>query len=626
VKLFQKFFAELAALIIILIYISTLAVTVIHLDVGELATVQATLGIAHPTGYPLYTIIGFIFSKILFFVNTIYALNLLAAVYCAISVYLLVKLSYFVLDNLEITDENSKKKKKKNFSIELDESQKITISITIGWMIGLSKTFWFQSTSVEVYSLHLLLLSFILLFTVKAYFTGDSKYWYLTAVFLALGFSNHMTTILIIPGIAFLFFYKNRFNKPAFIIILKMLLIFTPILVLLYLYLPIRAAQDPVLNWGNPVDWERFFRHVSGKQYQVWIFSSIEAVKKQFEYFISTLPSELAYVGLVTSIIGIPYLYRLSKILFSFFLINFVATLLYSINYDIADIDAYFLLAYISLIFLSIGILIHIIKKISTKYVYTLLLIPIIMLSFNYTKVDQSRIYVFEDYTKTVLDLSDNESIIFSYMWDYLIAPSYYFQYVEGYRDDVNIIDKELLRRSWYFIQLEKNMPEVTVNIKPEIESFLKALQPFERDEPFDPNFLERNYRALMTALVEKNINERDFYITPELFQNEMQRGEFQLPQGFSLVPMELFFKVVKSPSEYVDADPTMINIRFSKNPGHYESTIRRFIANMMVYRIAYELQFKEIEKAKNIYLMLINNYPEQRIPQSIIEQMNQLL
>jgi len=80
VKLFQRFFAELAALIIFIIYLSTLAVTVIHLDAGELATVQATLGIAHPTGYPLYSIIGFIFSKIFFFLDTIYALNLLAAV------------------------------------------------------------------------------------------------------------------------------------------------------------------------------------------------------------------------------------------------------------------------------------------------------------------------------------------------------------------------------------------------------------------------------------------------------------------------------------------------------------------------------------------------------------------
>lgn len=625
-KVLQRFYAEAAALIIFIIYLTTLASTVIHLDSGELAAVQATLGIAHPTGYPLYTIIGFIFSKILFFFDTIYSLNLLAAVYCSLSVLILIKLSRLILDNINTTSPDLKSKKKKPVAFELDEEQKMVISLTIGLMIGLSKTFWFQSTSVEVYSLHLLLLSFILLFTVKAYFYGDIKYWYCTAVFLALGFSNHMTTILLIPGLAFLFFHKNGFNKSSFIIILKMLVIFIPLLALIYSYLPIRALQDPILNWGNPVDWERFLRHVSGKQYQVWIFSSIEAAKKQFQYFIETLPVELGYVALATSVIGIPLLHKFSKVVLLFFVINFFSTLLYSINYDIADIDAYFLLAYISLIFLSAGTLIHFIKKIPKRYIFIPFFLPLIMFSFSYSKVDQSKIYTFEDYTKAALDHSKEGSIIFGYLWDYLISPSYYVQYVEKYRSDVNIIDKELLRRSWYFTQLEKNMPKVIANVKPEVDSFLKALQPFERDEPFDPNFLERNYRALMTALVEKNINEREFYITPELFQNEMQRGEFQLPPGYTLVPMELFFKVVKDTSEYVDADPTAVNIRFSNNADYYQSTIRRFIANMMVYRIAYELQFNEIQKAKNIYDKLQNEYSEQRIPQTIIEQMNKLL
>jgi len=40
------------------------------------------------------------------------------------------------------------------------------------------------------------------------------------------------------------------------------LAVFLPILIGIYLYLPIRAAQNPALNWGNPVDYERLMRHV----------------------------------------------------------------------------------------------------------------------------------------------------------------------------------------------------------------------------------------------------------------------------------------------------------------------------------------------------------------------------
>jgi hypothetical protein len=54
----------LSGLILFIIYLITLAPSVVQIDAGELAAVQATLGIAHPTGYPLFTIIGFLFSKL----------------------------------------------------------------------------------------------------------------------------------------------------------------------------------------------------------------------------------------------------------------------------------------------------------------------------------------------------------------------------------------------------------------------------------------------------------------------------------------------------------------------------------------------------------------------------------
>jgi tRNA(Phe) wybutosine-synthesizing methylase Tyw3 len=47
----KQYYAGLTALIVFLIYFTTMASTVIHLDAGELAAVQSTLGIAHPTGF-----------------------------------------------------------------------------------------------------------------------------------------------------------------------------------------------------------------------------------------------------------------------------------------------------------------------------------------------------------------------------------------------------------------------------------------------------------------------------------------------------------------------------------------------------------------------------------------------
>ena len=618
-KFFERFYSEVTAALVFIIYISTLAPTIIHLDAGELTTVQATLGIAHPTGYPLFTMIGFLVSKIFFFANTIIILNLLAALYCAAAVLVFCKLIKLVLDNEQFLIPLSKKTKAIG---EITPFQKSIIASVIGLSIGLSKTFWFQSTSVEVYSLHLFLISLILYVSLKAFYLSNVKYWYLLAVLLALSFSNHMTTILLLPGIAFLFFKQNGFKKESFILILKMLAIFFPVLIVIYLYLPLRAMQDPLLNWGNPIDLERFLRHVSGKQYQVWIFSSVEAAKKQLVYFINSLPTELGYAALITSLIGIPLTIKRVKNFSLFLTINFIVAVFYSINYDIADIDSYFLLAFISLTLLSLGSMVLFTQKIPQKFIAVLFLIPLAMMAVNYSEVDQSEKYAFEDYTKSILENTAQDGIVFSYLWDYFVSPSYYYQYVDEFRKDVAVIDKELLRRSWYFNQLSTNMPGITNKIQPQIKKFLKSLQPFERDERFDANIIENNYRSLMTSLISSNIGERDFYITPELVEGEMKRGEFQLPEGYTLVPMELTFKVVKISSAYVPAEPTKIKIRFSSHPHHYEMIVRNMVSNMLIYRVYYELQYNELEKAKLILEKLKMEYPDYRIPPAILDKL----
>jgi hypothetical protein len=108
-----------------------------------------------------------------------------------------------------------------------------------------------------------------------------------------------------------------------------MLLIFIPVLILFYSYLPIRASQNPLLNWGNPVDLERIIRHISGKQYQVWLFSSTESAKKQLNIFL-LLPIEFS-VNLFIALVGLVYSFVLSKKVWNFssYLFHYYCPLFY---------------------------------------------------------------------------------------------------------------------------------------------------------------------------------------------------------------------------------------------------------------------------------------------------------
>jgi len=642
-KLIKKYYYLLTGLFVFIVYLTTLAPTIVKIDSGELAAVQSTLGIAHPTGYPLFTIIGYIFSLVSLPFSNIYKANLLAALWCAAGTSVFVYTAKYILDNINsfsslknVSGTKSKKKKKgketyavsEQFSIP--ENKKFLSAVTGGLVLAFGRTFWVQSTSVEVYSLHIFLICLIILFLIKGFVEEThsekiSKYWILFALFLALGFTNHMTTLLILPGAAYLYFVKYKFNKESFKKIGLMLLIFMPVIILFYAYLPIRASQNPLLNWGNPVDLDKILRHISGKQYQVWLFSSSESAKKQLEYFFSTLPVEFS-VNLFFAAAGVIYSFVSARKFGIFFLISFAAAVLYSINYDIVDIDSYFLLAYISIGFFSVFGIVKLLSflKIKNSYLISLGLIILFIsvhVFITYPKVNESDTYIYEDYTKELLKNVSKDGLVFSYQWDYFLSASYYYQFVDNYRRDIKVIDKELLRRSWYYNQLETTYPGILKGLDNEVKMFLEALKPFEKDENYDAALLENLYRRIMTNLVSTNIDDYDFYIGPELFENEMKKGEFTLPEGYGLVPDGFLFKVVKNTEKYIPASLPDFDIRIPEKKDIYVDNITNmFICPMLVRRALYEIQFDKVDKAKLYIEKIQKDFPGYRIPESILQ------
>lgn len=636
--LLKKYFYLVTALFVLIIYLFTLAPSVVQIDSGELAAVQATLGIAHPTGYPLFTMLGYLFSLIPLPFTKIFQLNILAAIYCSAAVGVFTYTIKYCLDNLfvfkkkiSIQKEAAKKEKKKGkYQIEkavnkeeLSENIKLITAVFGGLILAFSRTFWFQSTSVEVYSLHLLLITLIILFLLKAYvksFENDKlSHWLVFAFFLALGFTNHLTTLMILPATAYLYFLRYKFTSASFARLGLMILLFIVVLVAVYSYLPLRASHNPIINWGNPIDWERIYRHVTGKQYQVWLFTSFDSAGKQFSYFWSILPFEF-FVGLVLVIVGLfASLFKL-RTLGLFILITFVFTVLYSINYDIHDIDSYFLLAFVMLAFFATFGALKILEMKSLPKNYGLIglaIVLVIQLFFNFIKINQSGVYTFEDYTKATMSTVPENSIIFSYQWDYFISASYYYQFVEDYRRDITVIDKELLRRSWYYNQINNHDSEVFAGIQNEIDQFLVALQPFERDEKFDSNRLENLYRSIMSNLIKTNVNERDYFIAPELVDQEMKRGEFKLPEGYNLVPHLFFYKVVKG-NEYAPAPDPDFQIRIASNRNYYIDTIENMVGRMLSNRAFYEVQHGRTDRAKIYLKKILSDLPGFRLHPSL--------
>jgi len=72
------------------LYALTLAPSLLPADNGEFQLVAWKLGIAHPPGYPLYTLVGYLFTR--FFASPAFGLNLFSAILASTTLVLVGRL------------------------------------------------------------------------------------------------------------------------------------------------------------------------------------------------------------------------------------------------------------------------------------------------------------------------------------------------------------------------------------------------------------------------------------------------------------------------------------------------------------------------------------------------------
>lgn len=541
----------------LVLYILTLAPGVTFTDAGELAAVAVTLGVAHPTGYPLFTLLAHLWTLLPLPFTAIYKLNLFAAVCTSAAATLFFFLALTLLRRFNNALPASEKKpekalRKKNKAepqsnpqsqskskpetlLPLEETSLLLIAFAAALSFAFARTVWAQATAIEVYSLHLIMLLLSINFFLRAVLDEEKPLhkFLLWAAVLGLSFANHLTTILLAPAMLFLYFRRCGFDTGSFKRIAWMSIPFLTGL-LLYLYLPLRSAASPEFNWGavhRSVD--KFFYHVSGKQFQVWMFDG--RWREQFGVFLKLYPYQLAFIGFVPMALGLWRAWRLHRDVFWFLVLLMAGCVGYAINYGIHDIDSYFLLAFIaSLLLMAIGFLelsLH-----QMELAYAAFLIPLLSLTLNYKASDRSGETLVENYTRNLVDNLAPDALLISSQWDYCCSALWYLQKVEGYRPDVVLIEKELLRRTWYLEQLRQWVPDLTAQSAAEMEAFGKSLELFESGKPYPPT-IQAEFEAMINSFIDKSIDARPVYLTQDVMQTEkgVATGLAKIPQGLAL-------------------------------------------------------------------------------------------
>ncbi len=200
------------------LYVATLAPSVQPADAGEFQLVAAVLGIAHPPGYPLYTILGKAFT-LLPLGDPAWRVNLFAAV-CAATTLAVVSRAV----------------------------RRATGSAVAGVIaavaLGLVPTFWSQATVANVRSLTALFTALAMHWLLRYGEGRAQRYLVAFAATFSLGATHHSSIVLLaLPFAAYLLAVDPRLALQPRRWAAPLAALAAPLLVLAYL--PLRSAMNP---------------------------------------------------------------------------------------------------------------------------------------------------------------------------------------------------------------------------------------------------------------------------------------------------------------------------------------------------------------------------------------------
>lgn len=483
------------------VYVYSLCPTIYLIDSGELAGASFTLGIAHPTGYPIYTLISYFFAHIPG--EPIKNLNLLSALFSIFASLLL----YIILKQI---------------------TKNAFAPCLITALFAFSPIIWRISITNEVYPLTVL---FCVLLLFLLYSLKDSRIFYFFMFLFGLSFTNHIIIFsLAIP----LFVYLIIVYKPS----LKKILIgflFTAIGISPYLYLIVRTLAGAEIAWGNAYNFQRLFWHITGRQYQVWMFSlSLTEILNNAKQGIIFHTTNFLYVFIIFVFAGFFHLFGNDRKKFWLFLSIFSLNFLYTINYAIPDIESYYIPGFVALLFSSAYGL-YAFKK----YIKWFVSIPLILIFalFNYPSCTLRDNTFGLDYSLAHINqLPDNGLLICSY-WD-IYSPTIYLRKVKNLYKDLVIIDKELLRRTWYLKYLKNTYPDFYNSAEKEINDYLSELYKFEYNKPYDPRIIQQKFIKMLERFVEIKETTGVYFALPfpDYDLNSVKPDYYRIPYGLNFL------------------------------------------------------------------------------------------
>lgn len=434
-------YAVALGLLALALYLRTLAPGLLDGDAGEFQFAAWRLGLAHPTGYPLYLLLGggWQHGLALFGANPAWALNLFSALTGAVTVGLL-----FVLVRMTLPG-----------PVWISRGAALGSAA----LLAANPTFWSQALVAEVYALHSLLIGLILLAALG--WDGSARRTAILAGLLGLGLAHHRTTLFLIPGVLLALWLTDRSvlgrGRNWALAILALLLPQA-----LYLYIPLRGTPEaspwyfPSLG-AQPIELYThslggFVDYLTGSVFAVSFLGPSQALARLPEAGRLWL-AHFTWAGLGLILLGLTILvwerrWRLLALTLPFA----VSLQIFNLFYGIGDIYVYYISLYlIGALYAGWGMggVLRVaylglgkgsrsaLRTVQSATILLLLVLPASLIFHFYPQVDQSANRRAETMWDAILAAQPPAGAILVSNDRNEIVPLYYFQHVAGLRPDL---------------------------------------------------------------------------------------------------------------------------------------------------------------------------------------------
>ena len=471
----RRALAALAFLVPLSVYLLTLApgLTWAHYgaDGGDLVTAAYTLGVPHPPGYPTYTSLAWLFTR-LPVGSVAWRVNLLSATSTAAAAALI----YWAV--LKLAEEGN-------------GTTAVFAALGAAWSFAFAPLIWSQALIAEVYGLAGLWTAVILLLALPP--PSRHKPLILGMIW-SLGLGVHLILIFLAPVVVWAVW---RAGRRAWC---RTLIGFCAGL-LVWLYLPLRAGRGGV-TWGQPTDLAGMWWLVSGTLYRDYVFAlPIPALGERLVAWAQTW-NGWGLAGLVMATWGVVWSANRRRGWLAASGLSFVVLNLYALGYNTADSVVYLGPAFvIGSIWLGAGLadlfrwvlgwrragLVLNLRRVFPRQalrntperhsaewrratpqgrwltplmLVIALLTPAWMLMRHKGALDLSADHDAENFGQAVTRDAPPRAILLTES-DRQTFALWYYQQVKGLRPDVAVVDAGLVGFDWYWAGLRQDHPDL---------------------------------------------------------------------------------------------------------------------------------------------------------------------